>query len=71
MKITAVVDRFEGDKAVLLVADETKQVVFPRICLPTDTKEGDYLAVTIEIDEERTREAEAEAEGLLAELMQK
>lgn len=71
MKVTAVIDRFEGDKAVLLLADETKQVVFPRICLPSDAKEGDYLAVTIEIDEKRTREAEKEAEDLLAELMQK
>lgn len=71
MKITAVVDRFEGDKAVLLLADETKQVVFPRVCLPPATKEGDYLGIAIEIDEERTREAEAEANGLLAELMQK
>ncbi len=69
MKITAVVDRFEGDKAVLLLADETKQVVFPRVCLPSETKEGDYLTVTIEIDEERTREAKAEAESLLADLM--
>lgn len=71
MKITAVVDRFEGDKAVLLLADETKQVAFPRVCLPSEVKEGDYLAVMIEINEERTREARAEAESLLAELMQK
>ena len=71
MKITAVVDRFEGDKAVLLLADETKQVAFPRVCLPSEVKEGDCLTVMIEIDEERTREARAEAESLLAELMQK
>ena len=69
MKITAVIDRFEEDKVVLLLADETKQTVFPRACLPPKTKEGDYLAVTIEIDEERTRQAQAEADSLLAELM--
>ena len=71
MKITAVVDRFEGDKAVLLLEEEAKQVVFPRECLPSNVKEGDYLSFAIEIDEIRTREAEAEAECLLAELMQK
>ena len=69
MMITAVVDRFEGDKAVLLFADETKQVVFPRVCLPPEVKEGDYLAVMVEVDEERTREAKTETESLLAELM--
>jgi hypothetical protein len=69
MKITAVVDRFEGDKAVLLLADETKQTVFPRVCLPLEAKEGDHLTVTIEIDEARTQEAQAEADSLLAELM--
>ena len=69
MKITAVVDRFEGDKAVLLLADETKQTVFPRVCLPPEAKEGDHLTVMIEIDKARTQGAQAEADSLLAELM--
>ena len=69
MKIIAVVDRFEGDKAILLLADETKQTAFPRACLPSETKEGDYLTIAIEIDEERTEQAQAEADSLLAELM--
>ena len=68
MKVTAVVDRFEGNKAVLLLADETKQSAFPRVCLPPETKEGDYLSIVIEIDEERTRQAEAEVKALLAKL---
>ncbi|MBQ1917827.1 MAG: DUF3006 domain-containing protein [Schwartzia sp.] len=65
----AVIDRFEEDKAVLLVGeDEDVKVVFPKEYLPEEAEEGDYLSVDISIDMEATEAARAEAEALLKEL---
>ena len=65
----AVIDRFEEDKAVLLVGeDEDVKVVFPKEYLPEEAEEGDYLSVDISIDMEATEAARAEAEALLNEL---
>ena len=65
----AVIDRFEEDKAVLLVGeDEDVKVVFPKEYLPEEADEGDYLSVDISIDMEATEAARAEAEALLKEL---
>lgn len=64
MRIEAVIDRFEGNKAVLLVDHETKNAVLPRVCLPQEAKEGDYLTITIAVDEEKTHLAREEAESL-------
>ncbi|MBQ3862840.1 MAG: DUF3006 domain-containing protein [Schwartzia sp.] len=65
----AVIDRFEEDKAVLLVGeDEDVKVVFPKEYLPKEAEEGDYLSVDISIDMEATEAARAEAEALLKEL---
>lgn len=65
----AVIDRFEEDKAVLLVGeDEDVKVVFPKEYLPEEAEEGDYLSVDISIDMEATEAARSEAEALLKEL---
>lgn len=69
MKLNAVVDRIEGASAVLLVCDETKQVIFPCECLPSEVKEGDHLIVAVAVDTERTQAAQAEAEDLLAQIL--
>ncbi|MGN0941043.1 MAG: DUF3006 domain-containing protein [Selenomonadaceae bacterium] len=66
--IKAVIDRFEGKKAVLLVGDDEKEVVFPADELPDGLSEGDYISIDIAYDEEATQAAAAEAEALLAEL---
>lgn len=70
MKTEAVIDRFEGDKAVLMIEHDSKKAVVPRECLPSDAEEGDYLTVTIAVDEEKTRLARQEAERLFADIMQ-
>jgi hypothetical protein len=62
MTTKAVVDRFEGELAVLLLNDGQEQLVVPRKSLPHGTKEGHWLQVVIEdgmvlsaiIDEEET-----------------
>lgn len=69
MKINAVIDRIEGKRAVLFLGDETESITFPRAYLPSGAKEGDHLTVTIAIDAQRTQEAKAEAEDLLAQIL--
>ena len=50
MNVQAVVDRFEGDKAVILVGEEEEQLVVDRGKLPAGTKEGDWLKADVEDD---------------------
>ncbi len=64
----AVIDRFEEDKAILLVGEKEKKVVFPAEELPVELSEGDYIRWEISFDEERTKEAREEAEALLQEI---
>lgn len=66
--IKAVIDRFEGKKAVLLVGDDEQKVIFPRSELPNELSEGDYIKIEISYDEEATREAVREGAELLREL---
>ncbi len=46
----AVIDRFEGDLAVLLFGDEEIKVDVPRSLLPPGAKEGSWLTVSLELD---------------------
>lgn len=64
----AVIDRFEGDKAVLLVGDEQRSVIVDRSQLPKRVKEGEWLNAEFDDDgnlthavkdPEATREARA------------
>jgi len=71
MQIQAVVDRFEGKKAVLLVGDDEVQVVWPKHILPNDVQEGDILFMDLKIDREATAAAQAEAENLLKQILEK
>ena len=63
--ISAYLDRFEGDLAVLLLGDAMVKVNFPRVFLPKDVAEGDSLKLTIESDAAATDAAEDEALELL------
>jgi len=71
MQTKAVIDRFEGNKAVLLLGDEEVQVVWPRQFLSTDAQEGDILQVDLQIDQIATKTAKAEAESLLQQILAK
>ncbi|AJQ28356.1 DUF3006 domain-containing protein [Pelosinus fermentans] len=71
MKVLAVIDRFEGDKAVLLLDDEEVQVVWPRESLPSEAQEGDVITMELQVDHEATIAAKAEAERLLKEIMER
>ena len=66
--ISAVIDRFEEDKVVLLVGEDEQKVVFPKNLLDENLKEGDYLSIDIKYDEVATKKAGAEIEDLLKSL---
>ena len=43
----AVIDRFEGDLAVLILSDDEKRLNIPREVLPPKAKEGSWLTLDI------------------------
>ena len=51
MKEDAVIDRFEEDKAVLLVGKLQTLLIVDRNQLPEFSKEGDWLEIELENDE--------------------
>ena len=63
--ISAYIDRYEGQLAVLLLGEEMKKVNFPREFLPDDVGEGDYIKIDIALDKEANEAAEQEALELL------
>lgn len=63
--ISAYIDRFEEDKAVLLLGDDMKKCNFPKSCLPDGLTEGDYITIDIACDKEATEAAEDEARKLM------
>ncbi|SFL97200.1 DUF3006 domain-containing protein [Pelosinus propionicus] len=69
MKVLAVIDRFEGKKAVLMLGDEEFQVVWPRESLPSEAREGDFITMELQVNNEATTAAKEEAERLLKELL--
>ena len=76
MYLQAVIDRFEGDKAVILVGEEEEQLVVDRGKLPPGAKEGDWLKADVqddvliaaELDPEGTADAQARIADKLAAL---
>jgi len=72
----AVVDRFEGDYAVLLLEGKETALNVPRQQLPQKTREGDYLqvelvdgqVVTVELDPKATEQARARIQAKLERL---
>jgi len=70
MEIKAVIDRFEGNKAVLLVGNDEVQVLWPRLILPALVQEGDILHLDLAIDREATAKAKADADSLLQEILE-
>lgn len=69
--LSAVIDRFEEDKAVLLIGDEEIKVNFPRKLLDKNLKEGDYVTLDIKYDAKTTKEAQEEVQNLLKSLKDK
>lgn len=64
----AVIDRFEGDRALLLFGDEEVTVPLPRRILPPGAAEGDILQVSFKIDHEAAAAQRKKIEELLNKL---
>ena len=57
-KIKALIDRFEGETAVLLLGEEEQESAeLPKSFLPAGSKEGDILKIRIILQSRRTKEA--------------
>ena len=67
----AVIDRFEGDYAIVLFGDEEIKVDIPRKLLPPGAKEGSWLNVSFELDPEGEKRQRKKIEGLLDKLRKK
>lgn len=61
----ATVDRIEGQMAVLLVGEESRNITLPLDCLPKDTSEGTVLDFSVEIDVTATSEAKSQVQDLI------
>lgn len=67
----AVIDRFEGDFAVMLFGDKEIKVEVPRQLLPENAGEGSWINVSFELDDEGTKKQEEKIQGLLEKLKKK
>ena len=72
----AVIDRFEGEYAILIVGDDEQRLNVPRKLLPLNAREGHWLqldiqdgkASNIKIDEKETDQAKQRIAEKLARL---
>ena len=67
----AVIDRFEGNFAVLLIGEAELKVDLPKALLPAGAKEGSWLSVDLKLDQELTRNQEEKVTSLLERLKNK
>lgn len=69
-QLQATIDRFEGDKAVLLFADG-QQLIIDKNDLVEDIKEGDIVYLKISLDRTETNTKQVQANELLKEILKK
>jgi len=69
--VKAVIDRFEGDYAVVLFGNDEIKVDIPKVLLPEGSKEGSWLNVSFELDIEETKSREKRIQSKLDKLKKK
>ena len=67
----AVIDRFEGDLAVIFIGEEELKAEIPRQLLPAGASEGSWLKISFELNPEGTKIQETKIKGLLEKLKKK
>ena len=67
-RLKATIDRFEGDKAVLILADGQK-IIVSKVYLPSECKEGDTLQMNFFSGGPRSRSNLVKAKKLLSKLL--
>jgi hypothetical protein len=70
VELRAVIDRFEGDLAVLLVGDEEYVLQVPRRFLPPGAREGDVLVLRWKVDRQETEARRERVRRLIEEMRQ-
>jgi hypothetical protein len=71
-KMKAVIDRIEGELAVLLMGEDgSVKANVPLILLPEGCREGDVLDIAIKKDEKATVEAKDRSKSLIEKLKRK
>ncbi len=66
--VKAVIDRIEGNIAIVLMGDDEIQVDIPKTSLPKGCKEGDWLTVSFELDPKETSDRKERISQLLSKL---
>jgi hypothetical protein len=70
--VKAIIDRFEGKLAVLLVGDKGEfRLNFPLSLLPAGSREGDILNISIERDLAATEQTKERTSSLMEKLKKK
>jgi hypothetical protein len=67
-ELVIVIDRFEGDFAVVEFAERTFDM--PRRLLPVDAKEGDAIRIRVTVDQKETRKRRNSVQKLVNELFE-
>lgn len=67
----AVIDRFEGDYAVVLFGEEEIKADIHKKLLPAGAREGSLLNVSFELDEDGTKKQQEKIKDLLDKLRNK
>lgn len=68
MELRAVIDRFEGDVAVIFLGDEEYRLDVPRRFLPPGVREGDVLVLGWKMDRRETEARRDRVRNLIEEL---
>jgi len=69
--LKAVIDRFEGEYAIVLFGEDEIKVDIPKVSLPEGSKEGSWLKVSFELDLEETKSREDRIKSKLDKLKKK
>ncbi len=65
------IDRFEGEYAVVLFGEDEIKVDIPKILLPEGSKEGSWLKVSFELEIEREKKQRQKMQSKLDKLKYK
>lgn len=68
MIIKATLDRFEGDKAVL-ITESGDSIIWPKKSMPPETKEGEGLIIAITGDIQKDKDSQKLAKDILNEII--
>jgi len=69
--VKAVIDRFEGEYAIVLFGEDEIKVDIPKVLLPEGAKEGSWLNVSFELDLEETKSRKDRIQSKLDKLKKK